>query len=555
MAGPIPREFIDDLLDRADIAQIIGERVKLTRAGREYKGLCPFHQEKTPSFTVSPAKGFFHCFGCNAHGSALSFLMLHDRLDFPDAVEALADRYGLEVPRRGPARPSGKGLHELLHAAGRNYIAQLKGSTPAKDYLKGRGLTGEIARSFGIGYAPRGNATLARFGQSDEDRRRLIDAGLALRSESGEIYDRFRDRIMFPIRDRRGRVTGFGGRAMGDAQPKYMNSPETPVFHKGRELYGLYELGRQKVSRCILVEGYMDVIGLAQHEVPGAMATLGTAVTPQQMTRLFGISPSVVFCFDGDEAGRRAAQRAMERALPEMRGGRQLSFAFLPEGEDPDSYVRSEGAAAFRKALDSATPMSEFLMQTLSAQCDLATAEGRARMAELARPLLGATPIGVYRDLLLARLAEEVQLGEGRLRQLLADRPRRPAPTRQSAEKPLRRGPWDALAESLIGLLLHFPELAATLEPLPAFAHLQEQRFALLAELFGQAREMTGANGASAAKLLERYRERPEYGLLSQLLARVSELNPAQAELEFKAGIEKMRREDAVREMAARQPA
>ena len=554
MAGPIPREFIDDLLDRADIAQIIGERVKLTRAGREYKGLCPFHQEKTPSFTVSPAKGFFHCFGCNTHGSALSFLMLHDRLDFPDAVEALADRYGLEVPRRGPARRSGKGLHELLHAAGRHYIEQLKASAPAKDYLKGRGLTGEIARSFGIGYAPRGNGILARFGQSDDDRRRLIDAGLALRSESGETYDRFRDRIMFPIRDRRGRVTGFGGRAMGDAQPKYMNSPETPVFHKGRELYGLYELGRRKVSRCILVEGYMDVIGLAQHEVPGAMATLGTAVTPQQMTRLFGIAPGVVFCFDGDAAGRRAAERAMERALPEMRGGRQLNFAFLPEGEDPDSYVRSEGAASFGKVLEAATPMSEFIIQTLARQCDLATAEGRARMAELARPLLGSVPVGVYRDLLVARLAEEVQLGEGRLRQLLADRPRRPAP-RQAAEQALRRGPWDALAESLIGLLLHFPELAAKLEPLPGFAHLKERRFALLAELFGQAREMTGANAASAAKLLERYRERPEHGLLSQLLARGSELNPAQAELEFKAGIEKMRRENAVREMAARQPA
>ena len=552
MAGPIPREFIDDLLDRADIAQIIGERVKLKRAGREYKGLCPFHSEKTPSFTVSPSKGFFHCFGCNAHGSALSFLMLHDRLDFPAAVEALADRYGLEVPRRGPSRPSGKGLYELLQAASRHYFEQLKGSTQAQDYLKGRGLTGKIAGSFGLGYAPRGNSALARFGQSDEDRRRLIDAGLALKNDSGEVYDRFRDRIMFPIRDRRGRVTGFGGRAMGDAQPKYMNSPETPVFHKGRELYGLYELGRRKVGRCILVEGYMDVIGLAQNDVPGAMATLGTAVTPQQMTRLFGIAPSVVFCFDGDAAGRRAAERAMERALPEMRDGRQLSFAFLPEGEDPDSYVRSEGAASLNQVLEAATPMSEFIMESLAQNCDLATAEGRARMAELARPLLGSVPVGVYRDLLLARLAEEVQLGEGRLRQLLADRPRRPSLPRQAPQQPLRRGPWDSLAESLIGLLLHFPELAAKLDPLPGFEHLRERRFALLADLFGKAREMTGAN---AAKLLERYRERPEYGLLSQLLAKGSELSLTQAELEFAAGIEKMRRENAVREMAARQPA
>ena len=549
MAGPIPREFIDDLLDRADIAQIVGERVKLKRAGREYKGLCPFHQEKTPSFTVSPSKGFFHCFGCNAHGSALSFLMLHDRLDFPAAVEALADRYGLEVPRTGPSRPSGKGLYDLLQAAGRHYFEQLKGNTQAQDYLKGRGLTGEIAGAFGLGYAPRGNSALARFGQSDEDRRRLIDAGLAIRRDSGDIFDRFRDRIMFPIRDRRGRVTGFGGRAMGDAQPKYMNSPETPVFHKGRELYGLYELGRRKVGRCVLVEGYMDVIGLAQHDVAGAMATLGTAVTPQQLTRLFGIAPSVVFCFDGDAAGRRAAGRAMERALPEMRDGRQLSFAFLPEGEDPDSYVRSEGAASFNKVLESATPMSEFIMESLAQNCDINTAEGRARMAELARPLLGSVPVGVYRDLLLARLAEEVQLGEGRLRQLLADRPRRPALPRQAPSQPLRRGPWDALAENLIGLLLHFPELAANLDPLPDFEQMQDRRVALLAELFEHARTMTGA---SAAKLLERYREKPEHELLSRVLKRDSKLSPDQARLEFSDGIEKMRELNARQEMVAR---
>ena len=551
MAGPIPREFIDDLLDRADITQIIGERVKLKRAGREYKGLCPFHNEKTPSFTVSPTKGFFHCFGCGAHGSALSFMMQHDRLDFPAAVEALADRYGLEVPRRGPSRPSGKGLYELLNAAALHYIEGLKGSTPAKDYLKGRGLTGKIAQTFGIGYAPSGNGILARFGQSEDDRRRLIDAGLALKGESGAPYDRFRDRIMFPIRDRRGRVTGFGGRAMGDAQPKYMNSPETPVFHKGRELYGLYELGRRKVHRCVLVEGYMDVIGLEQNDVAGAMATLGTAVTPQQLTRLFRIAPSVVICFDGDDAGRRAAERAMERALPEMRGGRQLSFAFLPEGEDPDSYVRSEGTASFNKVLDSATPMSEFLMQTLSAQCDLSTAEGRARMAELARPLLGATPIGVYRDLLVNRLAEEVQLPRARLGQLLETSQRRRAAVRPPASKTLRNDPWGNLAESLAGLLLNFPQLAVDLDPLPELQYMKEPRVGLLAELFETARSTPGIN---PVKLVERYRDRREHGFMSQLLAREIELSPRQAKLEFEEGVARMRRENSVREMAARTP-
>ena len=551
MAGPIPREFIDDLLDRADITQIIGERVKLKRAGREYKGLCPFHNEKTPSFTVNPTKDFYHCFGCGAHGSVLGFMMQHDRLDFPAAVEALAEHYGLEVPRRGPSRPSGKGLYDLLNGAARHYIEQLKGSDPAKDYLKSRGLTGKVAQAFGIGYAPRGNGILARFGQSEDQRRSLVDAGLALKGESGELYDRFRDRIMFPIRDRRGRVTGFGGRAMGDVQPKYMNSPETPVFHKGRELYGLFELGRRKVDRCVLVEGYMDVIGLAQNDVAGAMASLGTAVTPQQLTRLFRIAPSVVFCFDGDPAGRRAAERAMERALPEMRGGRQLSFAFLPEGEDPDSYVRSEGAASFNKVLDSATPMSEFLMQTLSAQCDIATAEGRARMAELARPLLGATPVGVYRDLLVNRLAEEVQLPRERLAQLLETSQRRRDVARQPASRPLRRDPWGNLAESLAGLLVIFPELAADLDPLPELKYLKEPRIGLLSELFETVR---ATPGISPVKLVERYREKPEHGLVSQLLARGTELSARQARLEFEEGVVRMRKENSIREMAARTP-
>ena len=545
MAGPIPSEFIDDLLERADLAQIIGERVKLTRAGREYKGLCPFHNEKTPSFTVSPAKGFFHCFGCGAHGSALGFLMQHDRLDFPDAVEALADRYGLEVPRRGPARPSGKGLYELLHAAGRHYVEGLKGDLRARDYLKGRGLTGEIARAFALGYAPKGNSVLARLGQSERDRRRLVDAGLAAKSDSGELYDRFRDRIMFPIRDRRGRVTGFGGRAMGDAQPKYMNSPETPVFRKRRELYGLYESRRRKIGQCLLVEGYMDVIGLVQHKVPGAVATLGTAVTPQQLTQLFSVAPKVVFCFDGDAAGRRAAGRAMERALPEMRGGRELGFAFLPEGEDPDSYVRSQGAESFSKVVEQAAPMSEFMMDSLARQCNLDIAEGRARMAELARPMLSAVPVGVYREQLVASLAERVRVGEQRLRQLLERPARRPAMPRQAPAPAGRTG----LADSLIFLLLHFPALASERKPLPDLEHFEEPRAGLLKEVFELCRATPGAKPAA---VVERYRERPEHGFLSQLLARNVELSAAQAELELGEGIDRMSRENRIRRMAAR---
>ena len=552
MAGPIPREFIDDLLDRADLAEIIGERVKLTRAGREYKGLCPFHQEKTPSFTVSPDKGFFHCFGCGAHGSAVGFMMQHDRLEFPAAVEALADRYGLEVPATGPSRPSGKGLFELLQAASRHYIEQLKGHSAAKKYLKGRGLTGEIARDFALGYAAAGNGLLARFGQTDEDRRRLVDAGLALKNDTGDSYDRFRDRIMFPIRDRRGRVTSFGGRAMGQGQPKYMNGPETAVFRKGRELYGLYELPRGKIPRCILVEGYMDVIGLAQHQVKGAVAPLGTAVTPQQLTRLFGVAPSVVFCFDGDAAGRRAAERAMERALPEMRAGRQLNFAFLPEGEDPDSFAHSKGAAAFLEVLEQATPMSEFMMLSLSQKCDPATAEGGARMAELARPLLSATPVGVYRDLLIARLAEEVRLDEKRLRQLLQAQQRRRGPARPGRADSMPRGRLDPLADSLIGLALNFPEMVSEAGALPELGHLDEPRVAALKELIEHALEM---REAKPAKLLERFRGRPEHEWMTRRSALDFRrgLTPRQAAADLSGGIRRLCEQIERHRQAARQ--
>ncbi len=552
MAGPIPRAFIDDLLDRADLTEIIGERVSLTRAGREYKGLCPFHKERTPSFTVSPAKGFFHCFGCGVHGSALGFLMQHDGLDFPAAVEALADRYGLEMPRTGPSRPSDKGLYELLQAAARYYTDQLKRHSASRQYLQGRGMTGQIARVFALGYSPGGNKLLARFGQTRENCLRLLEAGLVLKSDSGQFYDRFRDRIMFPIRDRRGRVTGFGGRAMGQAEPKYMNSPETPVFRKGSELYGLYEWPRRRIDRCVLVEGYMDVIGLAQHEVEGAVAPLGTAVTPRQLARLFVAAPGVVFCFDSDAAGRRAAERAMERVLPEMREGRQSSVAFLPQGEDPDSFVHSHGAAAFREILDKAMPMSEFMVTRLAQKCDCGSAEGRARLAELARPLLSATPLGVYRDLLIARLAEEVRLGPERLRQLLQVPQQRRGRPRPAATQAAARGPFDTLGESLAGLVLNFPERVPERDRLPELEQLSEPQVALFRELFEQARNTPAAN---AAKLLERFRDRPEYEFVSRLLARHSALSPQQAEVELTEGIERLSRENALRRMATRTPA
>ena len=428
MAGRIPQAFIDELIARTDIVELIGGRVQLKKAGREWKACCPFHNEKTPSFWVSPDKQFYHCFGCGAHGTALGFLIEHDKLPFPDAVEELASRLGLEVPRDDGGAPRtrpGEDLYGLLAQVAQYYRDCLRESPRAKQYLEGRGITAESCVKFAVGYAPDSwDAVLKRFGGSAAHERALLEAGLVIeRSGKGESghYDRFRDRVMFPIRDARGRPIAFGGRVIEAAEPKYLNSPETPLFHKGRELYGLYEARQalRKVERLLVVEGYVDVVRLAQSGIHYAVATLGTATTPEHLNRLFRVTSEVVFCFDGDRAGRTAAWRALENALEHARDGRQLRFLFLPEGHDPDTLVGAEGAEAFEARIAGAVPISEFLVGQLVALTDLSSVDGRARLAELARPLLARVPPGVYRELLLERLAAEVRMPAGRLAQLL----------------------------------------------------------------------------------------------------------------------------------------
>src|SRR5258706_14194950 len=343
MAGRIPQSFVDELISRADIVELINTRVPLKKAGREYRACCPFHDEKTPSFWVSPDKQFFHCFGCGAHGTALGFLMQYDQLPFPEAVEELAGRMGLEVPREGGAAPKNTQSEELVELLGRvagYYEESLAGNERARNYARGRGLDSETAARFRIGYAPDAwNEVLRRFGATPESRERLLQTGLIIardtpRAGSEPWYDRFRDRLMFPIRDQRGRVIGFGGRVLDQGEPKYLNSPETPLFHKGRELYGLYEARQQlrNIERLLVVEGYMDVVRLAQAGIHYAVATLGTATTPEHLNRMLRVTSSVVFCFDGDRAGRQAAWRALEMCLPEAKQGRQLKFLFLPDG-------------------------------------------------------------------------------------------------------------------------------------------------------------------------------------------------------------------------------
>ncbi|MDX1506973.1 MAG: DNA primase [Woeseiaceae bacterium] len=425
MAGLIPQDFIDDLVARADIVEVIGRRVQLKKAGREFKACCPFHDEKTPSFTVSPSKGFYHCFGCGAHGTAVGFLMDFDHMSFVEAIESLAQSMGVDVPRNESDKPARRydELFSLMSKVEKGWQAALRDSPAAVDYLKQRGIDGATAKRFGIGYAPDGwSAVLDKYGTSDEAIDRLLATGLVIRKDNGRHYDRFRDRLMFPIRDARGRCIGFGGRTLGDGEPKYLNSPETVLFHKGRELYGLWEARQalRNIDRLVVVEGYMDVVALARHGIDFAVATLGTATTPEHLNRLFRLTDNIAFCFDADRAGRQAAWRALETALPHIREGRQVRFVFLPEGHDPDTFVNEHGADDFIAALDDGIALSDYLISELASQVDLDTVDGKARLAELAKPLIAKVSAGVYRDLLLDTLADRVGLSPEKLERSLA---------------------------------------------------------------------------------------------------------------------------------------
>jgi DNA primase len=422
MAGKIPTQFIDQLLDRVDIIEVINRRIPLKKAGSNYQARCPFHDEKTPSFTVSPTKQFYHCFGCGAHGSAIGFLMDYDNLSFVEAVEELAQQAGLEVPREGGIH-QGSDLHplyDLMSRSAQYYQHQLKHHTTAAqavDYLKSRGVNGKIAATYGIGYAPSGWDNLSNhLGDDPPTQALLLKCGMLNISE-GKHYDRFRNRIIFPIRDPRGRTIGFGGRILSDDKPKYLNSPETPLFHKGRELYGLYEVrqANKNITQLLVVEGYMDVVALAQHGILNAVATLGTATTHEHLEIIFRTCPEVVFCFDGDRAGRDAAWKALVVSLPVMRDGREIKFLFLPQGEDPDTQIRKEGNTAFKQRIDTAIPLSEYLFQELTEQVQMESIDGRAKLVELARPHLQKLPKGVFRQMMFQHLEKLVDFKGGHL--------------------------------------------------------------------------------------------------------------------------------------------
>ncbi len=518
--GRIPASFIDELMTRTDIVEVINSRVPLKKAGREFKACCPFHGEKTPSFTVSPTKQFYHCFGCGAHGTAVGFLMDYEHMSFPEAVEELASLAGLEVPQEAGDAPDRRhDLYGVLEAAATFFREQLKNNADAVGYLKRRGLTGETAGRFGIGYAPdTWDGLIRRLGKEDEAVQRLAAAGLVIEREGGGWYDRFRGRVMFPIRDARGRVIAFGGRVLGDGEPKYLNSPETPLFHKGRELYGLYEARQalRDIPRLMVVEGYMDVIGLHQAGLPWAVATLGTATTLDHLERLFRVTEEVVFCFDGDRAGRQAAWRALENALPAMYEGRQIRFLFLPEGEDPDSLVGKEGAQAFEARLAEALPFSEYLLAGLSRQVDMESLDGRARLAELARPLVARVPDGAFRALLIKRIARAVGMNEAEYARLVGAPAGTAGPTAQ-ARPAARARPAQgrsSLVRTAVSLAVHFPAQAAEASVPEGIDGLDRPGIDLLLGLLADAREHPKS---TTGALLERWRDHPAGAHLKKL--------------------------------------
>jgi DNA primase len=551
MRGRIPDSFIDELLARVDIVDVVERRVPLKKAGREWTACCPFHDERTPSFYVSPAKQFYHCFGCGAHGSAVKFLMEYERLEFPDAVEELAQSVGLTVPREGGRddrpREDKTDLYALLDASARWYQEQLPKSPEARAYCDKRGLDADTIARFRLGWAPAGyDGVIKALGQGERRMQLLTEAGMVSTGERGSKYDRFRERLMFPILDRRGRVIAFGGRiiqksgegspvldpraqdARKSEAPKYLNSPETPLFHKGRELFALWQVkqANANLQRIVVVEGYMDVIALHQAGLPIAVATLGTATTPEHTELLFRAAPDVVFCFDGDRAGRAAAWKALDAALPRLRDGRQAYFLFLPEGEDPDTLVRKEGRDGFEQRLKNATPLSEYFFAELSHEVDTNSLDGRARLAERARPLIARLPDGAFRDL----MADELEKRTG-ARAALNPAPAasRPAPRPVAVQR--------SLVRSAIALLLAQPGLADEVEKPYRFLRLDKPGVGLLAELLDVARARPGIN---PAMLVEHFAERPEYAALQKLVAAPVVGEPEMQRTEFHEALLRM---------------
>jgi len=543
MSGRIPPEFIDELLTRADIVEIIDSRVPLKKAGREYKGCCPFHDEKTASFTVSPGKQFYHCFGCGAHGTAIGFLMDYDHLGFREVIEELAGRYSMIVPEEAGQDNSAErrqqaDLYTILNSANKHFQQRLRENDTAKNYLIERGLSGEIAARYEMGFAPDSwddllnTLTAKKFATKD-----LETAGLVSSNDQGRIYDKFRGRIIFPIHDQRGRVIGFGGRIMGDGEPKYLNSPETPVYHKGKELYGLHQAlnAISKQSQALVVEGYMDVIALAQAGIENVVASLGTATTPTHIERLFRQCNEIIFCFDGDRAGRQAAWRALENALPSMRDGRQASFLFLPDGEDPDTYVRKLGHDGFVNQLQQQSlPLPEYMLSHLAEDVDLQRMDGKAKLAGLARPLLNKLPRGTLKALLMKELAEITHVDEADLTELMQEESKPAAIQHKTSQTKNKR---NNLIGKTLSLLLEQPAMAIEVSNLEQLQSLELAGMDVLCLIISTIKD---SPNLTTSAIIERFREKVYYDRLNELASSSIDLGDEAVKTEFADAINRL---------------
>ncbi|MDD5179798.1 MAG: DNA primase [Gallionellaceae bacterium] len=543
----IPKNFIQDLLNRLDIVDVVERYVPLKKAGANYVACCPFHNEKSPSFTVSQGKQFYHCFGCGAHGTAIGFVMEHGGLGYVDAIEELARGIGVTVPRETTAQVQHKvapDLYEVMQAATRYYREQLKQSPRAIDYLKQRGLSGEIAARFGIGYAPEGWQNLAGIVPDYQDAS-LLETGLVIVNDDGKRYDRFRDRIMFPIANVRGQVIGFGGRVLDKGEPKYLNSPETPLFEKGRELYGLYQAQKsiRANRRVLVVEGYMDVVALAQHGIEYAVATLGTATTPYHVQKLLRLTDQVVFCFDGDAAGQKAAWRALENALPQLVDGKRIAFLFLPVEHDPDSFVREHGQEEFERLLDEALPLSGYLLRELSAQVDLKTQEGRSALLERAKPLLTAITAPATALLLRKEVAALAGITQTELEGLYAIKP---------VGAPVRRAPQKVMRNELSGLrallrcMLTRPELV---HELPVGWNAEGSDAATVAAVVEWLRGCDFA--VSTASIIQQFQGTPHEAVLARAEADMLQWGEEFVMEEFNGMLAKLREEQRRQQLQA----
>ena len=532
MSGLIPQHFINDLVSRVDIVDVLSKRIDLKKAGKEFKAVCPFHNDKNPSLTISPSKGFYHCFSCGAHGTALGFLMEYEHLSFVEAIESLASDLGLEVPYEKSSKPikQNNDLFSMMEKLQKKFQDNLKDESKAIKYLKERGIDGRTAKKFGIGYAKKGwRNILDEFGMNEKQINLLTSLGLIIKKSDNNYYDRFRDRIIFPIRDARGRFIGFGGRVFNDEQPKYLNSPETSLFHKGKELYGLYECQQsmRDIDRLVVVEGYMDVIGLSQNGVEYAVASMGTATTNDHFNRLFRLTDSIFFCFDGDDAGLKAAWRALENSLIHLRDGRQIKFVFLPDGEDPDSYIKNNGTSKFEERLDSGKDLSDFLIDKISENIDLKSIDGKARLAERAKPLISKIPDGIFKELIIEQLSASVSISSKKLTALISKvnkkesmKPKTRSFTKMMNQKSSKAQP--SIIKKSIMLILNYPEAAKSIKT-HDFKDYKKPGIKILLKLIKTTQEEANINAAS---LIERWRDDDEGKHLAKLAINLFPDNP-----------------------------